>query len=451
MTMSGDTQILRQYLVSLGFKVDEASNRKFDFALGKTNLQAKVLVGTLIGVGTATAAMVNRFARGMEQMYYAGRKAESTVGNLQAIEFAASTIGISGDTMRGAIEGMARAIRSNPGLGALLESLGVVASGDRTKDMVALMERLKGMPFWLGEKFAQMFGMDPDTYLLMTENLEKFKEMAALRKQMASDAGVDADAAARASVEYGNMLDRLKSRISLLKDAMALDLLPYFTSFMTDFEAGLGRLTRSISKRGVLGTIKEATGEVTQKPPGKEEPFFRWALGAGAYDTVADWLPKGGPVRDDKRVVGDASPGQVKAWTRGEEKSAAYLDKLKKWAEGLVTWAVPGAKATATQPSAAGGLYGHAWLDMLYEDLKNGAQFSSPEVQQRVMNSRGLAPLGTGPTGASGGPVVTIHQQTEVHVTAPDPEAAGRAVSRAQGDVAQQMSTTIRNNLGAPR
>ena len=453
--MSGDTQILRQYLVSLGFKVDESSSKKFDGALGKVDLKAAALLTTLLGIGTATVAMVNQFARGMEQMYYAGRRAESTVGSLQAVEFAAKTIGISGGDMRAAIEGMAKAIRMNPGIGELLKGYGVAPSGNRTKDMIALVKQLSGLPHWIGAEVANIFGMSEDTYFMLTQPgaIEKFEQMVALREKMAKDAGVDADAVARAAVEYGNQLDKVKEKISLLQGALMLDLIDPFTRFLTDFGDGLTKLTRHITKRGVWGTVQDATGTVTQKPPEKGEPWLRWALGGPAYDSISKWLPggKGGPVAKDPVIKDMASPGQAQAWTRGEEKSKAYTDQLKKWGAGLIDWMTPSATATPAGQQG-GGIYGDAWQRQLAMDVGSGAKFSSPEVMERVLRSTGASPvLGTGPAQGTSGPVVTMQQQTDIHISGGDAEGTGRAVSRAQTDTAAQMATAVRNNIGAPR
>lgn len=455
--MSGDTQILRQYLVSLGFKVDESTSRKFDSVLGSTNFKAAALVTTLVGIGTATVAAVNQFARGMEQMYYAGRRAESTVGSLQALEFAAKTIGISGGDMRAAIEGMAKAIRTNPGIGEYLQSLGIVATGTRTKDMVALVKQLSTLPHWLGSMIAGMFNIPEDTYFMMTQPgaLDKLEEMAKLREKMAKDAGIDADAVARASVAYGNQLDIVKEKISLLKDALLLDMIDPFTKFLQDFGDGITRLTRHITRRGVVGTASDALGSVTQKPPEKDEPWLRWAIGGPAYDTVAKWMPGdsfASGVANDKVIQDMSGPEQSNSWTRGEQKSRAYTDQLKKWGAGVMSWMVPSAGAAPASPraSAPGALGGENWSEMLYNDIKNGAIFNSPEVQEYVMNQTNPK-LGVDPRAGSGGPVVNMNQKTDIHITAGDAEGAGRSVSRAQTETAKEMANVVRNNIGNPR
>lgn len=227
-----DSNILREYLVALGFKVDEPSGKKATSVMAGVEKGANVLGKAVVGVSTSVQVMVTQFAYQMEKMYYSSRKAESTVGSLQAIEYGAKQIGLAGGTMQGAIEGLARSLRSNPGLVALIESLGIPVQGrDKADVMVDLITALKSMPFYVAQQYAAMFGIDPDALLLMEEGLDTLKEAAAVRKQMAKDAGVDTEKAAEAGKAYAQTLRDIWERVGILKDALAIKLLPSFQEF----------------------------------------------------------------------------------------------------------------------------------------------------------------------------------------------------------------------------
>ena len=60
---------------------------------------------------------------------------------------------------------------------------------DVAKDTVRALSKL---PYYVGVKFASMFGLDEDTFFMMSKNMEKLDEFAAKRKIMADQAGVDA-------------------------------------------------------------------------------------------------------------------------------------------------------------------------------------------------------------------------------------------------------------------
>lgn len=477
--MASDTQILRQYLVSLGFKVDQTTQKKFDGALGKTDLNAKLLLGSLVGIGTATAAMVNQFARGMEQLYYSSRRAESTAGSLQAIGFAGGTVGVGADAMKSAVEGMARAIRSNPGLGGLLKSLGVVASGNRTKDMTALVERLSEMPFFIGSQYAQMFGLNPDDYLLLTENLPKFKKMQELREQMAKDAGVDADEAARAGVEYGNQIDILKEKIGLLRDALGMQLVEPFTKVVSAIGQLITDLTRWTTTKGpeAAQAVKQATPEgtpyaaytslagkvrqyvwsmlTTGAPPG--DPASRRSSGtvAGSDASLPLGLRHHNPgnlMSGPGGTIGDYGSDQEGLEAMGKQLlryQARGLNTIRKIIETYAPHLDKNGKVVNDTEAYIRNLAswtGHGENDPL--NLNDPAELAS--LMKAMVRQEGNAGArGVDYLAAAGGRPVLIQQSTTIQVTSSDPAAAGRSVARAQGGVNEQLATAVRNNIGA--
>lgn len=225
--MAANSTVLREYLVALGFKVDEANGRKFDKGLDRWDKKAADLAKGLVGVGIAAQAMVAKFAWSMEKLYYASRRTDSAVGSIQALEYGASKVGVSGERMRGALESMARNLRANPGLTGLLNSLGVKVEGrDKSDVLTDLVGQLKKMPFYVAEQYANLFGIDPDTLFMLQDGLDLMKKAQAERKAMAADMGVDAQAAAEASKEYANAWREIAERAGLFRDTLAIELLP---------------------------------------------------------------------------------------------------------------------------------------------------------------------------------------------------------------------------------
>jgi hypothetical protein len=93
-------EILREFLISLGFQIDETGIKKFFVALTGINKLLGTTGTVLASVVVASESMVNRFARHMEGLYYASRRTRASVSNLQALEFGAEQIGVSADTAR---------------------------------------------------------------------------------------------------------------------------------------------------------------------------------------------------------------------------------------------------------------------------------------------------------------------------------------------------------------
>lgn len=225
--MAADSTILREYLVALGFQVNQTDAKKFDEGLARWDKRANQLGKALIGAGTAAAGMVAQFAWSMEKLYYASRRTDSAVGSIQALEYGARRVGVSGDRMRGALESMARNMRANPGLQGLLNSLGVKVTGrDKSDVLVDLVTQLKKMPFYVAEKYANLFGIDPDTLFMLQDGLDELKKARAERAQMAAEMGVDTEKAALASKEFANQWREITERAGIFRDALAIELLP---------------------------------------------------------------------------------------------------------------------------------------------------------------------------------------------------------------------------------
>ena len=303
--MAADSTVLREYLVSLGFQIDGAAQKKFGLALGGLNITALGLGKSLLGVATAAQAMVGVFAVQMEKLYYSAKKADSTVNSMQALGFGASNIGISADHMKASLEGMARAMRSNPGLQGLLNSLGVKVEGrDKADVLMDLVTQLKKMPFAVATQYAQMFGIDADTLFLMEEGLDKMKEAAALRKKMNSEAGLDTDKAAEAAVAYSNALKEMSARVGVLVDMLSIRLLPSFLEFTKSINENLTAMTKWLGQFKTLGDAWEAL-----KNPSKVEPKGNERKATSFWDFLTKPLYTGKPLGE----TNGASPTQPPA------------------------------------------------------------------------------------------------------------------------------------------
>ena len=269
--MSGTAQILREYLVSLGFKVDAPGEKKFDTGLNKLSISAMGLTKTLIGAATAAQTMVGLFASQMEKLYYSSQKADSTIAGMKAMEFAAKQVGVSGDTMRGALEGMGRAMRANPGLEGLLHSLNVPTEGRTGTDkFMDLLHELHKMPFAVGKQYAQLFGIDEDTYFLLNKNLPKMEEALKLRRQIAAESGVDLDKESDAAVKYAQSLSEVAARVEVLYQKVSTMLLPSFQRFTDALNGNLSTLSQWLAKAKTIDDVWEKLVQPKKAEPGGE-------------------------------------------------------------------------------------------------------------------------------------------------------------------------------------
>lgn len=228
--MAGDSDVIREFLVRLGFSVDETGSKKFDGTLDKTGKTALAAGKTLLGVGIAAQAMVVAYASSMEKLYYASRRTGASVQNIQALEFGSQKIGIAAGEAQAALEGMSAAVRNNPGLRGLMDQLlGKDSSKmDQAKAMIELVQRLSSMPHYVGAQFAGMFGIDEKTFLMLKQGMPDLLRAEEERIKMNERAGFSAEDAAKASVVYKNSLRDLVARIDVLVGKLSVELMPAF-------------------------------------------------------------------------------------------------------------------------------------------------------------------------------------------------------------------------------
>lgn len=232
--MANNQEVIKEFLVSLGFKIDQVGVSKFKESLGSLTKLAGFAAKAVAGVAIASEAMVVKFSSDMEKLYYASRRTKAAVGNIQALEFGAQQIGISADTARGALESMSKAIRSNPGMQAILDNIvGHSTKGQEgTKTLIELVKQLSKLPHFVGSQFAEMFGIDETTFFMLKDQLPKLEESMKRRSDLAKQLGIDADEAAKSGREFMNSLRDLWEMVTLLGQATAGKLLPYFKEFV---------------------------------------------------------------------------------------------------------------------------------------------------------------------------------------------------------------------------
>lgn len=221
------SQTLREFLVKIGWKVDETGWRQIESRLAST-LKGFEQMGKVVAIaGGAITAAVTKAASDMEKLYYSAQRAGTSVSALQSLRFAAEQTGIGAENITAAIQGMATAFRTSPGLASLFQSLGLVRTGDNAKNLINFVDKLKTMPFFLAAQFAQMFGMDEKTLFALEANNDALKEQIALRERLTRMAGMDPEKMAAASVEFSRHVGLLLESVKTLAQLFGAHLLPF--------------------------------------------------------------------------------------------------------------------------------------------------------------------------------------------------------------------------------
>lgn len=174
--MASDANKIKEFLVALGFKVDEDSFVRFSSKLGAVTASAAEAGVAVVAAALAIETFTVKIARAFDNLYFASQRIGSSVQSIQGYEFAIQSMGGTAASARGALEGLAAAMRTNPGVAALVQNLTGQAVGgrDRVAIMADLARRFSEMPYFIAQRYASQVGIDEATLWQMTHNLPQF-------------------------------------------------------------------------------------------------------------------------------------------------------------------------------------------------------------------------------------------------------------------------------------
>ncbi|WP_420798160.1 hypothetical protein [Enterobacter roggenkampii] len=253
-----NAEVIKSFLVSLGFDVDGAGAAKFDATIvGVTKTVVKLGVA-VEAAALSVVAFTTKIASGLDELYWASQRTGATVAGIQAIGYAASQTGSSAAAARNSLESLARFIRTSPGAEGFLNRLGVQtrdASGQmRSMESIfsGVGQRLSSMPYYRANQYASMLGIDENTLMAMRRGMGEF---GAQYSATAKAIGFNADTAAKSSNRFMTSMREFTMMAGMARDKIG--------SSLTDGLAGsLDRLRKQILdnfpaiERGIMAVIK---------------------------------------------------------------------------------------------------------------------------------------------------------------------------------------------------
>jgi len=320
------SDIIREFLVKLGFKMDPASQRRMSEALDKMTDRVKDLAKAGAVMATAVGVAVAKVANDLDGLYFSSKRIGASAGNIKAFEYAIKQMGGSGESARAALEGLARFMRNSPGAESWISGLGVKTrdSNGNLRDTVDIYSDLagvlKGMDSSQANAVSQVLGLD-DVTLQAIRSGDMLKYMAEFKAQMKAT-GTDLDQAAKTAHEYGEIMRGLEMRIDSFANVLGGKALPYVRQFTSELSTNLDKLTAWLSKHDAV----EMLGKVKKTPPGQgttgSETTDRWIKG-----TIWEYLLHGSmsdrhaaPEGADRRRASGRLAGSA---TSGDARSRA--------------------------------------------------------------------------------------------------------------------------------
>jgi Phage tail lysozyme len=144
-----DESVIKGFLVSLGFKVDETALKNFTGGIEKATIGVTALAAAIEATAAAVVLGVTRMASNLESLYFASMNIGTSVSHIKAMQTAVANFGGSAEGALSAMEGIARFIRNlPPGVGDAqinqwLQRVGKRMTGDKMEDLASIGQLFK--------------------------------------------------------------------------------------------------------------------------------------------------------------------------------------------------------------------------------------------------------------------------------------------------------------------
>lgn len=280
--MAAEQDIIREFLVSLGFKID------------KTGLDT--FVKGITAASSAVLASVTAIEDNLERLYFASQRTKASAENIRAFGFALGQMGSSAGAALETIENLARFMRNSPGASGLIQSIGVQtqdANGalrDTSEILRDLGKQFATMPYYRANAYAQALGIDEKTLMALRQGLGDFGDDY---RNMLLKAGLNLDDATKKSHEFMVETRTLGSAFAILGTKISSSLSEQLTANIRRFREGLVDNFSKISD--VVASVIKAFGVVA-------DVISTMALRAmQAVEAVSEWF--NGLDEDSKKTI----------------------------------------------------------------------------------------------------------------------------------------------------
>lgn len=494
-----NSETIKEFLVALGFKVDEQSFKKFDEATGLATKNVASLGLIVLSTAAAVETFVAKVAGSLDKLYFASKRTGSSAGDIGAFDYAIEQMGGTAEDAQASLENLARFMRTQPGAGGILQAMfGVKPEhlGDAAKEMNDIagtfqrMARSGQQP--LVYRLAAMLGIDEKTMLAMQET-GQFNAKQEEYNELLKKSGIDLQDLTKQGMEFDKQLKTLETSFGLLGDKIAGYLIPVVeklnqailgltgasTGTTLGVMAGVGAVAATglkgvpiiggmaglLSRLGIVGamaSIPWVAGDIgsaigtwikgkeestnTSDPAKQAMDFFKkagWttAQAAGLTANIAresNFDPNAVGDSGKARGIAQWHPDRQEAfaqWSGHDIQTATLGEQLAFMNHELTQGAY--SKAGAALGVTNDPASAAAIVAQLYEKPSNifGESALRGNLAQQYYNQ------------ASSGGAATVNQTTTITVQgANDPQTTASSVVNAQNQVNQQL---VRNVAGA--
>ncbi|MCX8501050.1 MAG: phage tail tip lysozyme, partial [Alphaproteobacteria bacterium] len=328
------SHVIREYLISIGYKVDDLGERKARDSVegmdknveqlstslsgkdsdGTTRTGGKSLVASAIAardallrfrkigliitgvVGTTTIAMVT-FGKSMAELFHSAQRGNTTAKALDVLGHGFKQIGLDADTARASIAQFYSGLISDPAKRYFIQSLGVDVNQDSVTAYLQLVERLNAVPDrTLRSALAQRAGIDPGDLEYLRKNWDQLNEAVALYQQRLSESQTNIDKMAEGGKKFDTIWNNLTKSVELLSNAIRFRLATDFAFLFKGLESGFVKLAERINSLGIFrGILSHIVAAMKATERDAMNTDIRPAINNWINEFNASTLPKDGP------------------------------------------------------------------------------------------------------------------------------------------------------------
>lgn len=259
------SEILREYFVKLGFKIDTQEANAFDKHLNVVDGMMLGIGNKLVDAGMKMAQFVNKSAESAIAMDALSQRTRSPVSQLKALSYAANQLGLDADALTGSVVGLADNLANKHGFDTWLKSLGVKVDGQTPAQMLGdLLKVTQQFDPAMQASIWQQIGADPNAMRLFGNHLGEVTDLLAKFDAQNKNAGQDIDEQNKKLKAYGeswrdlgNTFEQVGAKYAASMAPMFQDMTGWLNKSVKDFAHGAetGDANAGATVGGFLGMM----------------------------------------------------------------------------------------------------------------------------------------------------------------------------------------------------
>lgn len=302
-------EVLEEFLVSLGFRVEPGQKDKFNQAITGATKDVTALAAAVTAASATITTAVVAIGQKFDALYSASNRINASTANIKGMAYAVSQLGGSYDGAMQSMDNFAAKMRNNPGYESMVRQLGVTTKlAGKARDTVDVFQdvisQLEKRPRHVAITYLDALGIDEKTFdAARGGKLKKYMEdysdkMKAFRVDMKEAAGI--------GNELSTSLRSLSGTFEAMGAKLEVTLAPALTKWFKQIDAFLqengGAFSKVLEDMGAgMDKLAGAMGGLTKASTPGLDAFKQMMDTIGGVQKVMEvfmvfvvgtWLPR---------------------------------------------------------------------------------------------------------------------------------------------------------------